>query len=74
MNFVGDPNGVGKMGMLYEPDGYTKVWGFMMAVFVGLAVLFWVFGLFNRFLCECCSPDEKKPFPRCCFRMKDKRV
>jgi hypothetical protein len=30
-------------------------------------------GLFNRFLCECCSPDGRQTFPKCCFRIKPKR-
>ncbi len=51
-------------------NGYPYVWGIML----GIIALFWGFGLFNRLLCQCCSPDEREAFPYCFNRRSEKRA
>ncbi len=80
MNFVGTGNisenfadGEGRMEELYLPHGYETVRNSMAVVAALIFILSLLYGMFDRFLCECCSPDGKQPYPCCCKKVKQKR-
>ncbi len=53
--------------------GYQYAWFMMLGFTLLLSFAFWLGGLFDRFLCEKCSPDGRENFPRCCVERKLKR-